>query len=118
MSDNVFAAPLVFIQQEPFRAFSSVPNALAYIAQRGLLGKVYVENLSLRQTGSGDVTNPVWQQLATTMTTSKVGQWTIDGLRLEAVVRLGTVRAPFYAVKSYRKLSVRNCPYLRTADDV
>lgn len=75
----------------------------------------YVENLIFRQRGLGDVSNPVWQELAATMKTAKVGQWVIDGLRLEAVARFGRIRTPFEAVESYQSLTIRNCPCLRIA---
>lgn len=96
-----------------FWEFQNVPNALAFVAQRGLLRDSYVENLAFRQTGVGDIPNYVWQNLGKSMTTAEIGKWTIDGLRLEAVAKFGKILTPFDSVKSVRSYSIRNCPYLR-----
>ncbi|KAH7699177.1 hypothetical protein AAVH_33719, partial [Aphelenchoides avenae] len=93
--------------------FQTVPRALEFVALKGLLQVSYVENLTFRQTGVGDVPNYVWENLAKSMATTEVGQWTIDGLRLEAVARFGKILAPFEAVKRVRSHKIRSCPYLR-----
>lgn len=93
--------------------FQTVPRALEFVALKGLLQVSYVENLTFRQTGVGDIPNYVWQNLAKSMTTTEVGQWTIDGLRLEALFQSRKILAPFEAVKRVRSYNIHNCPYLR-----
>lgn len=96
-----------------FRRFQTVPSALAFLAQQGLLRISYVENFTFHQTGVGDIPNYAWQHLAKSLTATKIGEWTIDGLLLEAVAKWGKIRTPFDAVQSVGSYNIRNCPYLR-----
>lgn len=96
-----------------YKFFQTVPNAVQFVAQKRLLQRAYVENLVFRQTDGEDMSDYVWKRLGNTMSTAEIGHWTIDGLRLEWVVRHGNFRYPFDAVKSLRSYTISNCPYLR-----